>query len=149
MVRVANPSHVKAARLRESGIEWSIALEKAKVPDTDLTRMSVRRVIRELVSTAKAEAQAERDAADAELRAKRKDLKAGGAEAGRCRRRRRGRAGSAGGVTMTPTRASRGARRGRWGASGAGAAAAAARAMATRRRRFGASSSARGAASGW
>jgi hypothetical protein len=55
MVRVANPSHVKAARLRESGIEWSIALEKAKVPDTDLTRKSVRRIIRELVSTAKAE----------------------------------------------------------------------------------------------
>jgi hypothetical protein len=76
MVRVANPSHVKAARLRESGIEWSIALEKAKVPDTDLTRKSVRRIIRELVSTAKAEAQAERDAADAEARAKRKDLKA-------------------------------------------------------------------------
>ena len=75
MVRVANPSHVKAARLRESGIEWSIALEKAKVPDTDLTRKSVRRIIRELVSTAKAEAQAERDAADAEVRAKRKDLK--------------------------------------------------------------------------
>ena len=73
---MANPGHVKAARLRESGIEWSIALEKAKVPDTDLTRMSVRRIIRELVSTAKAEAQAERDAADAELRAKRKDLKA-------------------------------------------------------------------------
>ena len=43
MVRVTNPSHVKAARLRESGIEWSIALEKAKVPDTDLTRKSVRR----------------------------------------------------------------------------------------------------------
>ena len=73
---MANPSHVKAARLRESGIEWSIALEKAKVPDTDLTRKSVRRIIRELVSTAKAEAQAERDAADAEVRAKRKDLKA-------------------------------------------------------------------------
>ena len=73
---MANPSHVKAVRLRESGIEWSIALEKDKVPDTDLTRKSVRRIIRELVSTAKAEAQAERDAADAEVRAKRKDLEA-------------------------------------------------------------------------
>ena len=76
MVRVTNPSHVKAARLRESGIEWSIALVKAKVPGTDLTRKSVRRIIRELVSTAKAEAQAERDAADAEVWAKRKDLEA-------------------------------------------------------------------------
>ena len=144
MVRVANPSHVKAARLRESGVEWTAALKEAKVPDTDLAR-----IIRELVSMADAEAEAEteRDDAAAELRAKRKDLKAGGAEAGRCRRRRRGRAGSAGGVTMTPTRASRGARRGRRGASGAGAAAA--RAMATRRRRFGATSGARGAASGW
>ena len=55
MVRVANPSHVKAVRLRESGIEWSIALVKAKVPGTDLTRKSVRQIIRELVSTAKAE----------------------------------------------------------------------------------------------
>ena len=141
---MANPSHVKAARLRESGVEWTAALKEAKVPDTDLAR-----IIRELVSMADAEAEAEteRDDAAAELRAKRKDLKAGGAEAGRCRRRRRGRAGSAGGVTMTPTRASRGARRGRRGASGAGAAAA--RAMATRRRRFGATSGARGAASGW
>ena len=69
MVRVANPSHVKAARLRESGIEWSIALEKAKVSDTDLTRKSVRRIIRE--SGSKAEAKS-----DAALRAKRKDLKA-------------------------------------------------------------------------
>ena len=145
MVQVANPSHVKAARLRESGVEWTAALKEAKVPDTDLARNSVRRIIRELVSMA--EAETERDDAAAELRAKRKDLKAGGAEAGRCRRRRRGRAGSAGGVTMTPTRASRGARRGRRGASGAGAAAA--RAMATRRRRFGATSGARGAASGW
>ena len=42
---MTNPSHVKAARLRESGIEWSIALEKAKVPGTDLTRKSVRRII--------------------------------------------------------------------------------------------------------
>ena len=55
MVRVTNPSHVKAARLRESGIEWSIALVKAKVPGTDLTRKSVRRIIRELVTTAKAD----------------------------------------------------------------------------------------------
>ena len=67
---MANPSHVKAARLRESGIEWSIALEKAKVPDTDLTRMSVRRILRELVSTAKAKSD------DAALRARCKDLKA-------------------------------------------------------------------------
>ena len=70
MVRVANPSHVKAARLRESGIEWSIALKKAKVPDADLTRKSVRRIIRE--SGSKAEAKSD----DAALRAKRKDLKA-------------------------------------------------------------------------
>ena len=76
MPREVNPSHVKAARLRESGVEWAAALKEAKVPDTDLARQSVRRIIRELVSTAKAEAQAERDAADAEARAKRKDLKA-------------------------------------------------------------------------
>jgi hypothetical protein len=76
MVRVANPSHVKAAQLRESGVEWAAALKKAKVPDTDIARQSVRRFIRENVSTAKAEAQAESDATDAELRAKRKDLKA-------------------------------------------------------------------------
>ena len=43
---MANPGHVKAARLRESGIEWTIALEKAEVPDTDLARKSVRRIIR-------------------------------------------------------------------------------------------------------
>jgi hypothetical protein len=48
MVRVTNPSHVKAARLRESGIEWSIALVKAKVPGTDLTRKSERRIPNEL-----------------------------------------------------------------------------------------------------
>ena len=76
MPREVNPSHVKAARLRESGVEWAAALKEAKVPDTDLARQSVRRIIRELVSTAKAEAQAERDAADAEVRAKRKDMKA-------------------------------------------------------------------------
>ena len=52
---MTNPSHVKAAQLRESGIEWSIALVKAKVPGTDLTRKSVRRIIRELVTTAKTE----------------------------------------------------------------------------------------------
>ena len=67
---MANPGHVKAARLRESGIEWTIALEKAEVPDTDLTRQSVRRIIRE--SGSKAEAQSD----DAALWAKRKDLKA-------------------------------------------------------------------------
>jgi hypothetical protein len=43
---------------------------------------------------AEAEAETERDGATAELRAKRKDLKAGGAEAGRCRRRRAVPAGS-------------------------------------------------------
>ena len=74
MPREVNPSHAKAARLRESGVEWAAALKEAKVPDTDLARQSVRRIIREVVSTAKAEAQAERDAADAEVRAKRKDL---------------------------------------------------------------------------
>jgi septal ring factor EnvC (AmiA/AmiB activator) len=76
MPREVNSSHVKAARLRESGVEWNTALKTAKVPDTDDARQSVRRIIRELVSTAKAKAQAERDAADAEVRAKRKDLKA-------------------------------------------------------------------------
>ena len=70
MGRDANPGHVKAARLRESGIEWTIALEKAKVPDTDLTRMSVRRIIRESGSKAKAKSD------DAALRARCKDLKA-------------------------------------------------------------------------
>ena len=49
MVRVANPSHVKAARLRESGIEWSIALVRVG------HRVGHGRIIRELVSTAKAE----------------------------------------------------------------------------------------------
>ena len=74
MVRVANPGHVKTARLRESGIEWTTALEKAEVPDTDLARKSVRRIIRESGSKAKAKAKAKSD--DAALRAKRKDLKA-------------------------------------------------------------------------
>ena len=76
MPREVNPSHVKAARLRERGVEWTAALKESEVPDNDLARKSVRRVLRKLVSTAKAEAQSERDAADAEVRAKRKDLKA-------------------------------------------------------------------------
>ena len=72
MGRDANPGHVKAARLRESGIEWTIALEKAEVPDTDLARQSVRRIIRESGSKAKAKAKSD----DAALRARCKDLKA-------------------------------------------------------------------------
>ena len=72
MGRDANPGHVKAARLRESGIEWTIALEKAEVPDTDLARKSVRRIIRESGSKAKAKAKSD----DAALWAKRRDLKA-------------------------------------------------------------------------
>ena len=71
---MANPGHVKAARLRESGIEWTIALEKAEVPDTDLARKSVSRIIRKTGSKAKAKAKAKSD--DAALRAKRRDLKA-------------------------------------------------------------------------
>ena len=71
---MANPGHVKAARLRESGIEWTIALEKAEVPDTDLARKSVSRIIRKTGSKAKAKAKAKSD--DAALRARCKDLKA-------------------------------------------------------------------------
>ena len=72
MPREVNPSHVEAARLRKNGVEWIAALKKAKVPDTDLARMSVRRILRELGS----KVGAERDAAAADLRAKRKDMKA-------------------------------------------------------------------------
>ena len=36
--REVNLSHAKAARLRGSGVEWTVALKKAKVPDTDLAR---------------------------------------------------------------------------------------------------------------
>ena len=72
MGRDANPGHMKAARLRESGIEWTIALEKAEVPDTELARKSVRRIIRESGSKAKAKAKSD----DAALRARCKDLKA-------------------------------------------------------------------------
>ena len=71
MGREANPSHVKVARLRERGVEWNIAHKIAKVPDTDLARKSVRRIVRELGS----KAGAERDAAAADLRAKRKDMR--------------------------------------------------------------------------
>ena len=76
MPRAVNPSHVEAARLRESGIEWSTALKKAKVPDTDFARRSVCRIMRESKAKADAKAKAERDDAAAELRAKRKGLKA-------------------------------------------------------------------------
>ena len=40
MPREVSPSHVKAARLRGSGVEWTVALKKAKVPDTDLAKKS-------------------------------------------------------------------------------------------------------------
>ena len=80
MPREVSPSHVKAARLRGSGVEWTVALKKAKVPDTDLARKSVCRIIRKLMSKAHAEAEAkaeaEREVAAADMQAKRKDLKA-------------------------------------------------------------------------
>ena len=68
MPREVNLSHVKAARLRESGVGWKTALKTAKVPDTDLARKSVCRIIRELMSKADAEAEAK---AEAEREAKR------------------------------------------------------------------------------
>ena len=40
MPREVSPSHVKAARLRGSGVEWTVDLKKAKVPDTDLAKKS-------------------------------------------------------------------------------------------------------------
>ena len=92
MPREVNPSHVKAARLRESSVGWKTALKTDKVPDTDLARKSVCRIIRKLMSKAEAEAKAEADAeaeakaeaereakrevAAADMQAKRKDLKA-------------------------------------------------------------------------
>ena len=58
----------------------AVALKKAKVPDTDLNRKSVCRMIRKLMSKADAEAEAkaeaEREVAAADMQAKRKDLKA-------------------------------------------------------------------------
>ena len=42
MPREVNPSHVKAARLRESGVGWKTALKIAKVPDTYLARKTQR-----------------------------------------------------------------------------------------------------------
>ena len=68
MPREVNPSHVKAARLRESGVGWKTALKTAKVPDNDLARKSVCRIIRKLMSKAHAEAEAK---AEAEREAKR------------------------------------------------------------------------------
>ena len=50
---------MKAARLRGSGVEWTVALKKAKVPDTDLARKSVCRIIRELMFKAEREAKRE------------------------------------------------------------------------------------------
>ena len=74
MPREVNPSHVEAARLRESGVGWKTALKTAKVPDTDLARKSVCRIIRELMSKAEAKAEADAEAetkAEAEREAKR------------------------------------------------------------------------------
>ena len=98
MPREVNLSHVKAARLRGSGVEWKVALKKAKVLDTDLARNSVRAMMRKLMSMADAEAEAKaeagreadaeaeakaeaereakREVAAADMQAKRKDLKA-------------------------------------------------------------------------
>ena len=80
MPREVNLSHAKAARLRGSGVEWTVALKKAKVLDTDVTRNSVRKMIRKLMSKAeakaKAKAEAKREVAAADMQAKRKDLKA-------------------------------------------------------------------------
>ena len=70
MPREVTPSHVKAARLRESGVGWKTALKTANVPDTDLARKSVCRIIRELMSKAEADAEAEAKA-EAEREAKR------------------------------------------------------------------------------
>ena len=58
MPREVNLSHVKAARLRGSGVEWTVVLKKAKVPDTGLARKSVCRIIRKLMSKAHAETEA-------------------------------------------------------------------------------------------
>ena len=76
MGRKANLSHVEATQLRVSGAGWIAALNKAKVPDTELARASVRKALRKLVTKADAEADAESTESAAYLRAKRKDLKA-------------------------------------------------------------------------
>ena len=76
MPREVNPSHVEAAPLRESGVGWIAALKKAKATGSDLARESVRRILRELASKADADAEVKRDAAAADLRAKRKGLEA-------------------------------------------------------------------------
>jgi hypothetical protein len=92
MPREVSPSHVKAARLLESGVGWNTALKTAKVSDTNDARQSVRRIIRKFMSKAQAEAEAKaeaeaeakaeaereakREVAAADMQAKRKDLKA-------------------------------------------------------------------------
>ena len=76
MGRKADPSYVQAVRLRKSGGGCDTSLKTAKVQDTGIARKLARWILRELVSKADAEAEAERIDAAADLRAKRKDLKA-------------------------------------------------------------------------
>ena len=76
MGRKANPSHVKAVRLRKSGVGWGTTPKEAMVQGTGIARNSVRRILRELMTKADADAEAEHIDAAADLRVKRKDLKA-------------------------------------------------------------------------
>ena len=74
MPREVNPSHVKAARLRMSGVGWDTALRAAKAQNTGTARNSVRRILRELMSKADAEAEAGSIDSAVYFQAKRKDL---------------------------------------------------------------------------
>ena len=74
MGRKANPSHVKAARLRKSGVGWDTALRTEKIQDSGIARNSVRRILRELMSKADAEAEAGSIDSAVYFQAKRKDL---------------------------------------------------------------------------
>ena len=59
MPQVASQSYAKAAQLFLSGADWDDALKEAAIPDTELSRSSVRRIIRKLKAEAKAKAKAE------------------------------------------------------------------------------------------
>ena len=65
MPQVANQSYAKAAQLYLSGADRDDALEEAAIPDTELSRSSVRRTIRKLKAEAKAGAEAAKAKAEA------------------------------------------------------------------------------------
>jgi hypothetical protein len=55
MPQVANQSYATAAQLCLSGADWDDALKEAAILDTELSRSSVRRIIRELEAEPEAE----------------------------------------------------------------------------------------------